>query len=526
MSKLTVREALALEGAQEWIVDVWPKVGLDQPIRWVQCLDLDDIYEEATEGDWVIAKTVVDAGTEEEEHLKDIVENLVQRGAVALGFRVQDLPISKSIHGIGRHERMPLVALSARTPLLTLVEQLNRAIAERDLSKLRVQNEVTRILSETLAGGSGLRGLIESAARLVDAPVALLTPLGRVVAVAGLDPQQDLHRELVEGEGSLTADVQVGGRLWGTLVVGHVGSGAEVIRSSLLLALPTAVAIEVMRFSELVPAEERARRELVIDLLVGNIRRASELILRASFSEFHPQPGNDLVGLAMPLAPGIRLPVTNALGSLKIQFLEAELDMDLLLLVSLPESMEANKVVTQLVARLSHYLAATDAIPKPLVAIGPVVRDLGEAGRSLNEARNTLTLARDVGTDLFVVTAQHFGVDRLLARLLDDPELTRFCNELLEPVIHYDSRTNGALLRTLDTYLRNGSSKTHTATELHLRRQSLYRRLDRITELIGPLEDPEFRLGLQIALKAHRLIDSPFRPHRAESWWWTHPRVG
>ncbi|MFI5957074.1 helix-turn-helix domain-containing protein [Cryptosporangium sp. NPDC051539] len=40
-------------------------------------------------------------------------------------------------------------------------------------------------------------------------------------------------------------------------------------------------------------------------------------------------------------------------------------------------------------------------------------------------------------------------------------------------------------MRTLELYLRHGASATKTADALHLRRQSLYQRLERIETLLG-----------------------------------------
>lgn len=512
---LTVRDALSLEGVQEWVVNVWPNGGLDRAVRWVHCPGRSSM-DVGKAGDLVIASSAVQEVVRP-QLLGGLVESSGRRGVVALGFCLDTSMLDESTHEMGRIHRMPLVALDAQAPSTALAERMNRAIAELETSELRSLDEVTRVLHETLAGGFGLHGLMKAAADLACAPVALLTPIGRIVSIEGYDLNQDFQ-EAMEGEGTLSADVEIQGRLWGTVVIGKVSPSAEVRRQALLLRLPGAIAIEVMRSAEWMPPEERARRELVIDLLVGAIRTESEFVLRAASSDFHLQAGHELVGLAMPLVQGIRSPAVRALRSLGIQSLEAELDTNLLLLLSLPDATDPFEIASQVVDSLPQRLVATEALSGPIIAVGPPVEPT-DAGRSLQEARDTLSMARDAGTQLSVVTTQQFAVERLLAKLLDGPDLTRFSDELLRPLIRYDTRTNGQLVHTLETYFENRMSKTDTANALHLRRQSLYGRLDRIVELIGPLDDPDFCLALQIALKAHRLIISHGRRPSAETWW-------
>lgn len=63
------------------------------------------------------------------------------------------------------------------------------------------------------------------------------------------------------------------------------------------------------------------------------------------------------------------------------------------------------------------------------------------------------------------------------------------------------------LVHTLEVHLRNGCSPTRTAALLHVGRQSLYQRLERIESLLGlPVADPEAHGELLFAACAHRLL--------------------
>jgi DNA-binding PucR family transcriptional regulator len=58
-------------------------------------------------------------------------------------------------------------------------------------------------------------------------------------------------------------------------------------------------------------------------------------------------------------------------------------------------------------------------------------------------------------------------------------------------------------------HLRHGCSPTRTAALLHVGRQSLYQRLERIESLLGvPVADPEAHAELLLATAAHRVLQA------------------
>jgi purine catabolism regulator len=77
----------------------------------------------------------------------------------------------------------------------------------------------------------------------------------------------------------------------------------------------------------------------------------------------------------------------------------------------------------------------------------------------------------------------------------------------LEAIIHHDRDHRSQLLVTIEAYCVHGGRVAETARSLHLQRQSLYKRLVRIEELLGAdLADPDTRLGLHLALLARRYL--------------------
>jgi purine catabolism regulator len=83
----------------------------------------------------------------------------------------------------------------------------------------------------------------------------------------------------------------------------------------------------------------------------------------------------------------------------------------------------------------------------------------------------------------------------------------RLVAHTLSPLLEWESAHASDLVRTLEVHLRHGCSPTRTAALLHVGRQSLYQRLERIELLLGvPVTDPELHSELLVAACAHRIL--------------------
>lgn len=91
-----------------------------------------------------------------------------------------------------------------------------------------------------------------------------------------------------------------------------------------------------------------------------------------------------------------------------------------------------------------------------------------------------------------------------------DPEvLSAYVQNQIGPLLDYDRQNGTELVRTLETYFATGQSKQQTAKVLYIHRQTLYYRLEQISNLLGNNWDtPERRMALDIALATHRFLSA------------------
>jgi sugar diacid utilization regulator len=141
----------------------------------------------------------------------------------------------------------------------------------------------------------------------------------------------------------------------------------------------------------------------------------------------------------------------------------------------------------------------------------------GSLQRSLEEATEAVDFARTAATSLPVHHFANLGIYQLLVRLAQDPELSRFVNSELSPVLEHDARSSARLLPTLRSYLDNAGRKAETARALRVQRRTLYARLTRLESVLGrSLDQADTRTRLTLALQGLDLLRDrdPSRPRR------------
>jgi purine catabolism regulator len=101
---------------------------------------------------------------------------------------------------------------------------------------------------------------------------------------------------------------------------------------------------------------------------------------------------------------------------------------------------------------------------------------------------------------------REMGVYRLLSMLAGSPELKKFYHETLSALTE-DSPQNTEFLSTLEAFFEEHGNLTRTAKRLHIHRNTLLYRMDRIKEISGlDLENPETRLAVHLALRIRRIL--------------------
>ena len=508
---ITLQRVLELPVFRDAVVDGSAlKASRGRVVRWASALAHEQI-DESRDHELILTDSAIGGSAEGFRHA---LGHLAGRDVSAVVLRLADTETHLPGHMAAAAARagLPVIAVEHSVSLRELADSVNRAIAADDASTSVVLERVDRRLHDVLAAGAGLSGLIEEASRIIDGPVALLTPLRRVVAASGFNPASD-PRDLVADAGAGKIDVEILDRVWAVLYTGPVAEKSRPEHAAMMTTLPRLIAIEVLQFSELMTADERIRREFLIDMLVGTVRTAREFTLRAAFAGFTPDPHARLIGMAMPLESTKEAAVSEALDAAGVPHLCVPLNQDLLLLVELGASDTTDRMTSLLVSAVHD-----DNRPAgPLVAVGPPTDDHGDAGWTLNEARDTLTIARDLEMTSSVVKAESVAIERLFSRLVNDADLRSLVDEMLGDLLAFDRSHQSSLVPTLEAVLASGLTKAAAARTLGIRRQTLHARVQRIESIVGPLGNRDNRVALELALRMRRLLPDGSAPTSSRS---------
>lgn len=99
------------------------------------------------------------------------------------------------------------------------------------------------------------------------------------------------------------------------------------------------------------------------------------------------------------------------------------------------------------------------------------------------------------------------GIYKLLMPLKHQPEIKRFHDEILIPIIKHDEKYNTSLLKTAVSYTENGGDMRKTAEALFQHVNTIRYRIGKIKEIMGMEQmDGNFYEQLSIAVKIHKMF--------------------
>jgi purine catabolism regulator len=176
---------------------------------------------------------------------------------------------------------------------------------------------------------------------------------------------------------------------------------------------------------------------------------------------------------------------------------------EVLMLLALPPGMSREAAVEHVVDALR---AADAAGAERTIAAGPVVEAWAAVPDALRAAAETAETMRDAPPRRWH-DATVADLERLLWGLREDERLAGFAAQRLAPLVEHDhARGAAVLLPTLQALCAHGWHKADAARALSIQRQSLYSRMARLRRVLdADLDDPETRLGLELAVRAHAL---------------------
>ncbi|AXJ09487.1 PucR family transcriptional regulator [Arthrobacter sp. PM3] len=482
-------------------------------LRWIHSSEIIDIAPLLAGGELLLTGGEALALASDERRIS-YIRQLAERGvaavAVETGAALPSLP--SSMVAAAEAAGLPLIELRGVVPFVGVTQAINSMLVSDSVSQLRRADEASHAMAVELAHGGGLDRILAVLAGITHAEVTLTSVAGVTLgsAAPGNAGAADAGSALGPEEQArlIRIDVPIRG----------------ILAAQLLLRVPVEEDENLAR-----TAGNRSVDILALALLQrmspGLKEVAGAALLRAVDSGSQAwrlqqlasaagiPPGNPIVAVIVraDMLQQLRTPVEQLLSRGAQPSATYVDNAELLALAVLPAegSRESRHA-------LLAGLRALPALADALVAVGPPAAGIPEAPWSLSEARLTLDLADapgyapadSAGRHGSVIDAEVFAVERLAVGSLDAGQRRNFVRQQLGALLDHDAQRSSRLLGTLAAWLDSGCNTAQAARELHVERQSMHQRLQRIFDLCGGDPRGTGRLAaLHLATRLARLSD-------------------
>ena len=525
---LTVRAALELPilrgGAPEVVVGA---DALDRPIRWVHVVEVRDIASVLRGGELLLSEgRMFGSAVEDRRLIAELSERGIAALVIELGPRHRTLP--KNIVVACQEHGLTLIALHLPVAFIDITEAIHSQIVSYKMTLLDSAHQLQDRLTHLALSNGQIPEILDILAEAVHNPVIYERQHGGFVYQAlhtlterDVSAAWEAHtRRISSAPTALETTLTVGERSAGRLVALAMSSPFTEADELALERTAGIVSLVLMRDEHQDSVAARNQRGFLTALMHGEMPPYRAEARSATLGFVAPV----LLPLAIraaahhrsrPLSLEDRLwkqiwdDVNSEMtGRRMTAMIDQAPSNDISLVMLGLEDVSQRKSAVDRFANVVQE-AADRHIGVPngaIICAGSAVHTWQAAGEGLILSVEAMDGAMQSQPRPWH-DAIDLDLDRLLWSLRQNPDLARFAHLRLDTLLDHDRQRRSELFKTLQELLRLNGRKAETARALHLERQSLYSRVERIEALLGvDLDDPDTRLGLHLALRIMRQL--------------------
>ncbi len=482
-------------------------LGLERPVRWARVSGvLSPLFPTLNSDEAAFLDLAVIRANNPSLTLARMVRELGRLGLAAIVVEGQ---VDNAAIREAERSNLPLFALPEGSDPQRAARNVIRLISDREAQEEAQAAALFRHLSQGVASGLGLGGLVKQLHLLAGHAVQVRNPAGDLLAHAGNAPAQssELSFPLVAGDITL-------GQL-------TLRDGAAALDDWTRIALEqgaAALTLELSKMEAVDAAREGAQGGFVSALLTNE--EEAVLVARARAADY----ALDAAQWAVVIVTDTKQVEENVVHAwqrraaahaekLGWQVRAAVTQEGSAGLTTMPEIEHPQWRITLLISGGSVLWESSrnqflDYLRQVWNETSPLSLAAGDPGRGMEGLRRSLAQAQDalsLGLRLFgggrCYLHRDMGLYRLLRHLQGTDDLRSFLDDTLSLLEAYDREHSTELLATLDVLLAHGGNISATAKAMHLHRNSLIYRLERIRDIasLDPAK-PEDAFALRLAL--------------------------
>jgi purine catabolism regulator len=559
---VTVEEALKLPAFKGANLVAGEK-GRFKVIKYVDVMEVPDAVNWVREQEMLL--TTAYAIKNDAKAQEDLIIKLAEVKASALcikpGRFIDRIP--QKIINLAEKLDFPVIELPPEVPYIDIINQVLSRILSKKTSFLETINKIHNTLTDAVLEGGGLQAICSKLAELTGNPIAIFSSSSRIIAFSGkqgeicqlTDQLQlikeygrydkcDKHNEtnspstrILESERGkfIITPIVIERRLYGFLVMfGYSHQDSELNIKALEQGAVVA-ALEFLKDKNVQETKKRIMKDLINDLLEGNISNPDVLqergrylgwdlkkgmqVMVADIEERHTryngkEEGNigNVQEFKNPLLDIVKVTVKKIdPGSIITDKSER-----VVILINIPDDYRRSpnnlySYTKGIAVNIQREVTANLNEVNINLGIGRYYGDIQNISKGYKEALEALNLGKGILGPGKVVHFDDLGVYKVMLDVSDKRILKNFALKYLQPLIDYDEQYGSDLITTLEAYLKNDKKISRTADELFIHRNTVRYRIDRINDILGvDLEDGEMLFNIYFSLKALKVIDSTY----------------
>ncbi len=528
---------------------------LQRPISWVRSfITRPWAIGNIEEGTLVILSLRGLAGRSEMLALPRLTEALATAGVSAI-LLSDELPPSVGI--VDMDPELPILVLPEGAVLQEVERSVISLIVDRDGQVQRRALEIYQRLIQQALDDSSTQGMAETLAQAAGRVVYLENEYGIRQAVAippdrevhGLPTEEETHtlysardilgvsagapaasppsgpirRILGDHEYAVcSSPISLSGTIAGFLTLLGRTPDMQDLDEQIVVRAASAFAVPIAKQRAIMETQTRLQGSFLENLFTGTFADEEEIAARARYLGHDLRELYDTACVTLDEPTDVRHPIdeaqragvwTSFLDIAHREILEQwprallrERGDVLAVLIPVRDPAAPSTIRAQLEALRAHLGSLVGGVA-PTIGLGRRAAGPRAIVRSYTEAERAARIGRHFLGGNQTIAFEDLGVYRVIARVEDRDTLESFRREYLGPLEEYDDRHAAELVDTLEGFFSCNGNHARAAEQLHLHRNTLLYRLDRIQALTGrDLSDSENRLSLQLALKIRRVF--------------------
>lgn len=539
---LTLRQALQLSVFEQANI-IAGEAGLDRVIRRIHVVDIPDA-EYHIYGQGLLLFTsgygIKDNPTEQAALIPKLAENHVIGMVFSLGWYFNEVPAVMLAEAEQRG--FPIITVPYDVKFISIIERLYVELVNEQAAVRERADDIHRRLTRLVLEGGGLEAVASTLADILQRSVLFESLAFEVLAAAQVGPIDESRRRALEAgrtppeivermmQHGIYAELQstmkpvrlgvipdlgmLMERVVAPIIVGREVYGYIwiVAGDHPLMALDELAIEHAATVAALILLKEQAVRETQNNLrgdffaqLLRSSERDSLMLERAHLVGYHFDRSHQVLFVLCKAATSATLTTLTArldrwLRTQGVSGLVITRERGLAVVAEAKSEMVGQTLAEKMVLEVSNPAQVL------VVGVGRLVPSGESLRRSYDEAREAAEIGERLGKPPRAVLFWKLGLLDWLHHLPQDVLAGNPFLKTVQGLAEHDRKTNGDLVRTLDSYLEHGGALAEAAAALNVHRNTLLYRIGRIEEITGmDLKDTTQRLNLHVALKAHLL---------------------